>query len=618
MILLTLIVILNMAALNIYIPMAIRFGPQRHSSFVNASYWWMMWMIGAYHGLVAAIACYELVTAGPMPNQDVYSDSFHLLLLPFIVTSVLADYNLPPSKPTLLSRALIWIPEHSRGVYFAVLLLAVAAAAAKVLDGDNVIVNTLRLITVNELLIMLGAIWLLMELSGLSAATDVYGGNSKYVRTQRIFLFLILAVFVFDIRGFRVEDDVIGLALPFLTLPMVFRIGWRQYRLVFIDVIVRKLVQLALVVAGSMATLWCVTRVPQDTVPLVVIQGVIIIVYAIYQANRHLDNLWLPGKVTRESFNRDFPADLVSCLTPEAAIARTESTLSRLFKTDVGVNTEVDTPASTLRHEGDPTLFFSLGYVRGLYPWFPDALNLVQDAATRLSAHLALLELQKSEYLQVLRNQQLQELNAKAELAALRSQIRPHFLFNVLNTIHSFIVAEPHRAERTLELLADLMRGIVVEGDKDFHSLAREVELAETYLKIEQIRFGKRLSFSIDIDATLQEQLVPVFSIQPLVENAVKFSVERTLNRGVVALHACRGTGGLQVTVDDNGPGLSDKLSNDGGGLGIALRNIGDRLEKHYGSDAALTLGSSTLGGVRAQLVLPLRAQSTNETQTTG
>jgi len=615
MILLTLIVILNVAALNIYILMVNRFGPQRHSSFLNASYWWMMWAIGAYHGLVATLACYELVTGGPMPNNELYSDSFHRLLAPFLVTTVLMDYNLPPSKPNLLARVLVWIPEHARGVYFSVLLLSLCTIITKLLTGDNFLLNTFRLISIDGLLASFGAIWLLMEFSGLRAASDTYGGKSKLVRAHRVILFLILAVFIFDYQGYGVDDSVIALALPFLTLPMVFRMGWRQYRLVFIDVIVRKLVQLTLVVAGSITTLWCISRVPPDTVPLVVIQGVIIIVYAVMQANKHLDNLWLPGKVTRESFNRDFPADLVSCLTPAAAIKKTEETIARLFKAEVRVNDELEDQATRVGNERDPSLYISLGYVRGLYPWFPDALNLVQDATTRLSSHLQLLELQKSEYLQVLRNQQLEELTAKAELAALRSQIRPHFLFNVLNTIHSFIVTEPHRAERTLELLAELMRGIVIEGDQDFHSLAREIELAETYLKIEEIRFGERLTFSIDIDASLQEQLVPVFSIQPLVENAVKYSVEKTLNHGIVELRASKAVKGFQITVDDNGPGLGTTLNSDGSGLGIALKNISDRLEKHYGDDGALTLEKSTLGGMRARLTLPLVAHGNNDNE---
>lgn len=606
----TLIVILNLTAANIYVLMAWRFKDQRDYGFTNKTYWWSMWLIAFYHSLFAIGVFFDLL--GKPYDWKVYENYMHLVLAPLLVPNVLADYTLLPKQPNYLARQLYKISSNAKSFFAAAVCLSALAILTDVLTQRGILPPLLdlgRWIKVDLFLGGIALIWALMEFSGLRATYHNFGGRSKLVRGHRIIMFLAFVYLILDLSP-GPHDENIGLLLPFLTLPFVMIIGWRNHRLVFIDLIVRKLVQLAVIVIGCVLTMWVFYTVDIDAVaPLIIIQGVIIIAFFLQLTNRLMNDIWLPGSITRESFNASFPAQLVSCLTPEAAVLKTKSTLSTLFKADIGINENLPNVVDELMIGDGSRVRISLGWVRGFYPWFPDSLQLVRDAGDRLDSHLQLLELQRREHEQSLRHEQLKELTTKAELVALRSQIRPHFLFNVLNTIHSFIAEEPERAEQTLELLAELMRGIVAGGDRDLHPLQRELDLSDVYLQIEEIRFGDRLSYTINCENELGDMEVPVFCVQPLVENAVKYSVEKELNTARVELAVHRCAEQLSIHVDDNGPGLAATAQSEAG-LGLALKNIAERLEKLYGAKARLELGASPLGGARATLLIPLEASS--------
>ena len=249
-----------------------------------------------------------------------------------------------------------------------------------------------------------------------------------------------------------------------------------------------------------------------------------------------------------------------------------------------------------------------LGAIKTLYPWFSEALQLVRDAAQSLRGHLQVLSLQGEQHRQIMRYRNLSELAARAELQAMRAQIRPHFLFNVLNTIHSFIRDDPERAEKTIELLAGLMRGVVQSSTMDRYPLRRELELAEKYLQIERIRFGDRLSYRVDVDPEWLEESVPPFSVQPLVENAVKFSVDAQLGEAKVSVEVVGGRGSVEIRVTDNGPGPESAGKASREGLGMALENIRERLGKLYGDRARLSLDAVPEGGTMAVLSIPVES----------
>ncbi len=147
--------------------------------------------------------------------------------------------------------------------------------------------------------------------------------------------------------------------------------------------------------------------------------------------------------MTREFFSLTFPQELSRCVDEERSIAYCENALTELFHTEVGVNRSLDDPIEVVEVRDAPTVKIELGAIKDLYPWFSEALLLVRDAAQSLHGHLQVLSLQREQHRQMLSNRELSELAAHAELQALRAQIRPHFLFNVLNTIRSFIRDNP-------------------------------------------------------------------------------------------------------------------------------------------------------------------------------
>ncbi len=166
----------------------------------------------------------------------------------------------------------------------------------------------------------------------------------------------------------------------------------------------------------------------------------------------------------------------------------------------------------------------------------------------------------------------------QARLVELQARIRPHFLFNTLNTAIALVQIDPERAEAVLEDLAELFRRALVSPATQ-STLAQEVDLARRYLAIEQQRFGERLSLSWSIDDSVDQSMVPILLLQPLVENAVKYGVEADAKGGWVKVQTERKGGRVQVTVsnslpsDDKGASVVSRH-----GHGIALRNLKQRL----------------------------------------
>ncbi|SRR5579871_793174 len=189
-----------------------------------------------------------------------------------------------------------------------------------------------------------------------------------------------------------------------------------------------------------------------------------------------------------------------------------------------------------------------------------------------------------------LRHSELQRLVSQAELRALQSQINPHFLFNSLNTLYGTIPREAADARRMTLDLADIFR-YFLQTDRSFIALAEEMKIVRAYLEIEKLRLGERLSTRIEIDPAAEAILIPVLSIEPLVENAVKHGIAGRVNGGTVRLRA-RVTGHtLIVEVGDDGPGFHD--GRDGA---VGLDNVRKRLHLSYGDEAALRIDSSSRG----------------------
>jgi signal transduction histidine kinase len=198
-----------------------------------------------------------------------------------------------------------------------------------------------------------------------------------------------------------------------------------------------------------------------------------------------------------------------------------------------------------------------------------------------------------------LREKELQEERARkqaleARLSSLESRVHPHFLFNTLNSLSALISVDPVRAERLVGRLAALLRSSLSLADRRAVPLDREMSLVRDYLDIEQERLGDRLRYTIDIPPDAARCQVPPFSVQSLVENAVKHAIASREQGGRVAVRAHRDGSRLRVEVRDSGPGFD--LSRAPGGHGID--NLVARLETLCGPDAGLEVARRDDGSV--------------------
>jgi two-component system sensor histidine kinase AlgZ len=189
--------------------------------------------------------------------------------------------------------------------------------------------------------------------------------------------------------------------------------------------------------------------------------------------------------------------------------------------------------------------------------------------------------------------------DATARLAELQSRIRPHFLFNTLNTAVTLVRLDPERAEAVLEDLAELFRVALTESGGSV-SLAEEVELARRYLAIEQVRFGERLQVHWEMDPAAGVARVPPLLLQPLIENAVRHGIEPSASGGTVRVRSRARRGHAVIDVVNTLGGTPSTP-----GHGIALRNVRERLRLMH--DVASQFTARRDGNAfRVHIVVPL------------
>ena len=191
---------------------------------------------------------------------------------------------------------------------------------------------------------------------------------------------------------------------------------------------------------------------------------------------------------------------------------------------------------------------------------------------------------------------------ARTQLAALRSQLQPHFLFNALHTIVQLIQIEPRRAAEAAELVADLLRR-ALEEQRDEVPLGDEWRFVSRYLAIEQMRFGERLVVKADLPPDLQSERVPSFALQTLVENAVQHGAAPRVAPTEIAIAAMRRASDLEISVRNDGDG--DPPRADGTGTGTGLARLRQRLSVLYGGTATLVARPIATGGYEAVLTVP-------------
>jgi len=218
-------------------------------------------------------------------------------------------------------------------------------------------------------------------------------------------------------------------------------------------------------------------------------------------------------------------------------------------------------------------------------------------------ADLDLLAAAVATRVEAMRREEQDSLLRDAEIATLRAQINPHFLFNALNALNAIIPAAAADARKTLLNLADIFR-YSLNSKQQLVPLADEIDIVEAYLQIERLRLADRLTTRIEIDERVRFKRVPALSIQPLVENAVKHGASRMAKGGEVRITAREESGGLRVQVTDNGPGFDTQAQP---GLGHGLRSVERRLQLCY-AGAVQFHTESDVSGSRVGFTVPADA----------
>ena len=197
---------------------------------------------------------------------------------------------------------------------------------------------------------------------------------------------------------------------------------------------------------------------------------------------------------------------------------------------------------------------------------------------------------------------------SESQLRLLRAQIEPHFLFNTLGAVQQLAelgTKDENGESKAAQLTANLivfLRASMSEMRAEQITLEEEFAMVQAYLQVMQVRMAHRLRFSLDLPPQFAQHRIPSMVLLTLAENAIKHGLEPSIRGGIVQLSAQRSGDSLQVTVRDNGVGLSDKNSH-----GIGLQNVRDRLRLAYAGRAKLEVSESVEGGVMAEICLPLR-----------
>lgn len=210
-----------------------------------------------------------------------------------------------------------------------------------------------------------------------------------------------------------------------------------------------------------------------------------------------------------------------------------------------------------------------------------------------------------------LKASQLRTELAQAQLAALKMQVHPHFLFNTLHSISALLSKDTESARKMITRLGDFLRLTLESGGSMEVTLQQELEFLNGYLEIERIRFQDRLTTNIEVDPEVLNVRVPNLILQPIVENAMRHAISRT-NAGVVEITAVPRNGSVRIEVKDNGPGLTSEpkaiMSRNSRGVGLA--NTQARLAGLYGSKARFELRNRPTGGLTVMLEVPRHSMS--------
>ncbi|RPI10169.1 MAG: sensor histidine kinase, partial [Acidobacteriales bacterium] len=197
-----------------------------------------------------------------------------------------------------------------------------------------------------------------------------------------------------------------------------------------------------------------------------------------------------------------------------------------------------------------------------------------------------------------------EQLLMKARLAALTSQINPHFLFNTLNSVSSLIRTNPDQARAVVYKLSNILRRLL-RKDENFSLLRDELSFIDDYLAIEMVRFGDKLRFEKSISPETLDLLVPSMLLQPLVENSIKHGLSGKLEGGTIRIRCHAENARIRLAVEDDGVGIPEAKLATLLDQGIGVGNTNERLKVLFGNDYRMYVDSRPDGGTRIEIEIP-------------
>ncbi len=603
----------HIAVAYLHILLSWRFYSQRRDNFFVHLFWILMILSLVLHSIYAI---YYLALLFGLSDLIKYITVLGFSLLAFypaiLATLVLGQLTEQPIKRNLIANGMAYISKDPRKLFMVCIGIAILTILVSIVIAPPF--EQLRYIGFGNpfalgYLLVLCLLWLLMFLLGFRAVTK----RRQFINP--FFGFMIAVFLVLSIMSVLIEPGHAWSLIPIIsTTGLSLSFCWSRFRTQFMDVIfnqfIRIVMLIAIVVGLSELFSWMNLKQLSSGVQMLTLFSFLLTISLLFRwLSLKLTSLWHPPIETLAQLHAELPTRLTLCTDISSSIEQTEQYLSALFSTQVAINRSLPDSVQSLSLNGVPQIEIQLTYMRQWMPWFSEALNWVRTAGLYLQSHLKILQSLEQEHQQKLKTEELTSLAAKAELLAMRSQIRPHFLFNILNSIHHFVRTEPQLAEQTIEILSEILRSVLTISDKDKVPLHQELNIAEKYLSIEKIRYGEQFEYQLHIEKECHGLLIPPFCVQPLVENAIKHAVDSQFEPVLIVVNVKLETTHLDneqlvIQVLDDGPGLSKQSST---GLGIALKNIKSRLKLLYGTDSELILENRPEKGTIASVNIPIQ-----------
>jgi two-component system LytT family sensor kinase len=451
------------------------------------------------------------------------------------------------------------------------------------------------------------------------AAIAVFASREQYRRamTSRLVgtmsLFLLAMSFVHLRSAHVTQVWSRELAFHHAAIPLAMLVLLQDYRFVLVDAFLRFLANVFLAALFTLAAVmaWRMNLVPSPATPFgeaLLLAGLTLLFVLFAIVRTPVQRL-----LTRLVFRRPHLDALIEDLkTPVGEESEYLAAAARRIGKFMGAEARVSDDARRL----DPFDLRRPALISELPPFRPPLAGIEAIVPIRVpssAAHHLLLGRRSggrrylSEDLQALaragaqiveqieqyRESEMRRLVAQAELRALQSQIHPHFLFNALNTLYGIIPREAKGARETVLNLADIFR-YFLETEKAFLPLEEELHIIKAYLEVERLRLGDKLRTELLVDPEAALVPIPILSVQPLVENAVKHGIAPKSAGGLVRLEASLDErGALNIRVSDTGAGFDGRAK-----FGVGLDNVARRLQLCYGAEARLEVQSGSEGSV--------------------